>query len=172
MEILQTYSVASTAWNCFLLFEYFSSIVLMKVLILIYTLIIRILVIYIWGLAEKLISWSRYSHGMWSNVIFFQHSFLVVHTFIPLVLQCFDPIGQKCLAQSAGAVEYTDWTSAEEWAPPPSDNECPEYDTKQSDGEVPVMLGLWGMRSTLSLPLLPGPLWPGMVALHRALSVG
>ena len=22
---------------------------------------------------------------------------------------------------------------------------CPVYDTKQSDGEVPVMLGLWGM---------------------------
>ena len=31
--------------------------------------------------------------------------------------------------------------------PPPAD-ECPDYDTKQSDGEVPVMLGLWRMRST------------------------
>ena len=40
-------------------------------------------------------------------------------------------------------------------------NECPAYDTKQSDGEVPVMLELWGMRSTR---LLPGPVWPGMVA--------
>ena len=29
----------------------------------------------------------------------------------------------------------------------------------QSDGEVPVMLELWGMRSTPSLPSLPGPLW-------------
>ena len=29
--------------------------------------------------------------------------------------------------------------------PPP--NECPGYDTKQSDGEVLVMLGLWGMQS-------------------------
>ena len=38
-------------------------------------------------------------------------------------------------------------------------NECPGYDTKQSDGEVPVMLGLWGMQSTPSLPLLPSPLW-------------
>ena len=26
------------------------------------------------------------------------------------------------------------------------------------------MLELWGMRSTPSLPLLPGPLWPGVVA--------
>ena len=43
-------------------------------------------------------------------------------------------------------------------------NECTRYDTKQSDGEVPVMLELWGMRSTPSLPLLQGPLWPGMVA--------
>ena len=38
------------------------------------------------------------------------------------------------------------------------------YDTKQSDGEVPAILELWGMRSTLSLPSLPGPLWPGVVA--------
>ena len=43
---------------------------------------------------------------------------------------------------------------------------------KQADGEVPVMLGLWGMQSTSSLPLLPGPLWPGMVASDRALSMG
>ena len=26
------------------------------------------------------------------------------------------------------------------------------------------MLELWGMRSTPSLPSLPGPLWPGVVA--------
>ena len=51
-------------------------------------------------------------------------------------------------------------------------NECPYYDTKQSDGEVPLMLRLWGMRSTPSLPLLPGPLWPGVVAPDRALSMG
>ena len=51
-------------------------------------------------------------------------------------------------------------------------NECPGYDTKQSDSEVPVMLELWGMRSTPSLPILPGPLWPGMVAPDRALSMG
>ena len=68
----------------------------------------------------------------------------------------------KNVAQSAGAVEYTD--------PPP--NECPGYDTKQSDGEVPAMLDLWGMWSTPSLPSLPGPLWPGVVAPDRALSMG
>ena len=43
-------------------------------------------------------------------------------------------------------------------------NECLVYDTKQSDGEVPAMLDFWGMRSTPSLPSLPGPLWPGVVA--------
>ncbi len=43
-------------------------------------------------------------------------------------------------------------------------HECPGYDTKQSDGEVPVMLGLWGIRITPSLPLLPDPLWPRVVA--------
>ncbi len=51
-------------------------------------------------------------------------------------------------------------------------NECPEYDTKQSGGEVPVMLGLWGMRSTPSLPLLQGPLWPSVAAPDWALSKG
>ena len=51
-------------------------------------------------------------------------------------------------------------------------NKCPGYDTKQSDGEVPVILELWGMWSTPSLLLLPGPPWPGMVAPDRALSMG
>ena len=34
------------------------------------------------------------------------------------------------------------------------------------------MLELWGMRRTPSLPLLPGPLWPGMVAPDRAQFMG
>ena len=38
----------------------------------------------------------------------------------------------ELFTQSAGAIEFTDWK------PPP--NEYPGYDTKQSDGEVPVML--------------------------------
>ena len=60
----------------------------------------------------------------------------------------------------AGAVEYTDCI-----------NECPVYDTKQSDGEVPVMLELSGMRSAPSLPSLPGPLWPGVIAPDRVQSM-
>ena len=49
--------------------------------------------------------------------------------------------------------------------------ECPGYDIKQSDGEAPA-LEVWGMWSTLSLPLLPGPLWPKVVAPDRVLSMG
>ena len=43
-------------------------------------------------------------------------------------------------------------------------HKCPGYDTKQYDGENLVMLELWGMQSTPSLPLLPGPFWPKIVA--------
>ena len=38
------------------------------------------------------------------------------------------------IVQSARVIEYTGCTFA--------------YDTKQSDGEVPVVLEFWGMRST------------------------
>ena len=55
---------------------------------------------------------------------------------------------------------------------PPLPNKCPGYDTKQSDGEVPVMQELRGTWSTRSLPSLPGPLWPRVVAPDRALSMG
>ena len=75
-----------------------------------------------------------------------------------------------CVVQLAGAVEYTDCKSADGLAPPP--NECPGYETKQSDAEVPAVLELWGMRSTPSLPSLPVPLWPRVVAPDRALSMG
>ena len=51
-------------------------------------------------------------------------------------------------------------------------NECPGYDTKQSDGKALVMMELLGRRSTPSLPSLPGPLWPGVVAADRVLSMG
>ena len=48
--------------------------------------------------------------------------------------------------------------------------ECPGYDTKQSDGKTRA-LEIWGMWSTPSLPLLPGPLKLGMIALDRVLSM-
>ena len=73
------------------------------------------------------------------------------------------------IAQSAGAEEYVDCFSADGKTPA---NECPVYDAKQSDGDVPVMLELWGIRSTPSLPSLPRSLWPGVVALDWILSIG
>ena len=48
----------------------------------------------------------------------------------------------------------------------------PGYDIKQSDGEAPVMLEPWRIRSTPSLLSLLGPLWPGLVAPERDLSMG
>ena len=63
------------------------------------------------------------------------------------------------IAQSAGAVEYTDSFSAEGSDSPPTS--VLVYDTKQSDGE------LCGMQSTPSLSSLPGPLWPGVVAPNK-----
>ena len=41
-------------------------------------------------------------------------------------------VPQKCFAQSTGAIEYTDCTSAEGYDHRPK--ECPGYVTKQSDG--------------------------------------
>ena len=66
------------------------------------------------------------------------------------------------IAQSAGPVKCTKCFSAE----------CPVHDTKQSDDLVPVMLELWRMRSTPLLPSPSSPLWPGVVAFDRVLSMG
>ena len=65
------------------------------------------------------------------------------------------------LAQSAGAAEYTDCI-----------NECPGYDTKQSDCEAPFMLEHWEMQSNPLLPSLPGLLRSGVVTPDRVLSMG
>ena len=48
----------------------------------------------------------------------------------------------------------------------------PGYDTKQSDGEIPVVLEPRGMQNTPSMPSLPVPLWPGVVAIDKVLSMG
>ena len=42
----------------------------------------------------------------------------------------------------------------------------------KSDGEASVMLEIRGMQSTSSLPSLPAPLWPRVVAPDRILSMG
>ena len=53
----------------------------------------------------------------------------------------------------------------------PPTKECPENDTKQSDDEVLVMLELWGMQGTPSLPSFPSLLWPRVLAPDRVLSM-
>ena len=73
------------------------------------------------------------------------------------------------MAQSAEPVEYTNCITAEGYD---FVDECPGYDTKPSDGETPVMLDLWRMLSIPSLPSLPDPLWFGVVAHDRVLSIG
>ena len=51
-------------------------------------------------------------------------------------------------------------------------NEYPVYDNKRSNCETPVMLELWGMQSTHWLLVLPGLLWPEVVAPEMVLSMG
>ena len=53
-------------------------------------------------------------------------------------------------AQSAEAVEYTDPRRVG-----PSPDECPAYDTKQSDGEFPVMLEHWGNAEHSFIAIAP-----------------
>ena len=43
---------------------------------------------------------------------------------------------------------------------------------KQSEGKISVMLELWEMRSTLSLPSIPRQFWPRVVASVGVLSMG
>ena len=46
------------------------------------------------------------------------------------------------------------------------------YDTKQYDGETPVIREICGMRGTPSLLSLPGPLCSRVVTFDRVLSLG
>ena len=77
-------------------------------------------------------------------------------------------VSKNSIPQSAVAIEYTDFISAEGYDSP---NEFPIYDTKQSDSEAPA-LELWGMCSTPSLPLLLSQLWPRVVAPDSVLIMG
>ena len=67
-------------------------------------------------------------------------------------------------------LQNTTTSSLQRGKTPP--NECPVNDTKQSDCKALVILELWGMWSTPSLPSLPGQLWIGVVVPDRVLSMG
>ena len=72
----------------------------------------------------------------------------------------------ECIVELAGAVEYIDciFTEGQDIT-----YKCPWYDIKQSDGEVPVMLGLWRMWSTTSLS--SSSLWFSVEAPDSVLSM-
>ena len=53
------------------------------------------------------------------------------------------------MAPSAGAVQYTDCISAD------SPNECPGNDSKEFDGDSPLMLELGGMQSYTFIAIAP-----------------
>ena len=73
------------------------------------------------------------------------------------------------MAQLDGAAEYTDFFSSEGYDSP---EECPEYMTLNNlMVRLPLYLELWGMWSTHSLPLFPGPLWLGVVSLDSVLTL-
>ena len=73
------------------------------------------------------------------------------------------------LAQAARAAEYTESISAERQD---SANKDPVSDAKQSDGEASVILELWGMQSTPSLPWFPGSFSLGVIISEKVLSIG
>ena len=70
-------------------------------------------------------------------------------------IQKFDPVGWSCRIHWLHLCRGV-------WLP----NDCPWYDTKQSDGKARSM---W---STTSLPSLPDPLWPRVVAPDSVRSMG
>ena len=72
------------------------------------------------------------------------------------------------MAQPVRAAEYTDCISTEGRD---LSSECPVYDTKLSDGEVLVILELWGMQSTPSMPSLLCALYFKVIAPDRVLSM-
>ena len=115
---------------------------------------------------------------MFSHLILIQLIFIyswVIHYLIRHSLRLYQPISKiniKCLQL------IHDWGCRIHrlhlcrGVRPPPPMSVLIYDTKQSDGEVPAMLELLKMRSTPLLPLLPGPLGPGVVAPDRALFMG
>ena len=97
-----------------------------------------------------------------------------VHAFVNLVSMSFS-VDSTLGLPSWLELENTPTASLQSSKIPPpnnNNNKCPGYDTKQSDGEVPVMLEHLGMQGTPSLPFLPCPLWLGVVASDSVLSMG
>ena len=71
----------------------------------------------------------------------------------------------NCLAHLARAVEYTDCISEEVSDTPTPTNECPGCDTKEYDGEAPVILKLLGNAEYPFIAIAPRSTlaWSGSV---------
>ena len=126
---------------------------------------------------KKYIHTSRKEKSdVWINLIEYSYRFFLSWSMYTFFVNCmymyvcvwFTEYGYHwMIAQSAEGVEYTTASLQRGKTPHTHSNECPGYDSKQSDGEVPVMLELWGMWSTPSLASFPGPLQPKVVALNK-----
>ena len=113
---------------------------------------------------------TRILFHCWLNIRTLGHIPIIINMLNPVTLPpnpeytCFPwPVGWDCRTHGLLICRGV--------RPPTTTNECPGYNTKPFDGEVRTMLELWGMWITSSLPLLPGPLWHGMVAPDRVLSM-
>ena len=85
-----------------------------------------------------------------------------LHTVQECIFNCFKQVNTSYFIFHLAYAEGKD----------PPLNECPAYDTKQSDGAAQIMLELWGMRSIPSLLSIPGSLSLGVVAPDKVLSKG
>ena len=72
------------------------------------------------------------------HIIHFPFLSFQSHLSISITLYCIGPVGWGC---------RINWLQLCRGVRSPA-NECPGYDTKQSDGEVSAVLELWGMQST------------------------
>ena len=76
-----------------------------------------------------------------NNILNFQESTTILNAYAKKLWKLIEGT-TFVFAQIVGAVEYADCMSVTFKTPP---NDCLGYDTKQSDGENLVMLGLWEM---------------------------
>ena len=77
----------------------------------------------------------------WTNVcVYCIHMYMLVRVCVYIAsISLFSPIGWGCRIHQLHLYRVGKTHTHTHI------NECPGYDTKQSDGQVPVMLGLWGM---------------------------
>ena len=100
-------------------------------------------------------------------MVYSRNFFYRVKVFILRLFKLVANETECCIAQPAGAVEHTDYKSAE--GLDTTFNECPTYDMKQSDVEA-LVLEIWG---NIDYPFIVlAPFKQGVVAPDRILFIG